>query len=208
MAAAPPKHKPVIALVGGIGAGKSTAAAELVALGCRLVDTDAIGHGLLAVEDVRDAFRRRWGEAVFAADGSVDRRAVAARVFPDPDELAALNAILHPRIRRSMEQQIAEALADADTKGVVVDAAVLFEAGWDDLCTHKVFVSAPAAERQRRAAVQRGWDEETWRLREKSQISLDKKAGRSDYTVDNRSGASLLREQIRQLFRRITEPAV
>ena len=136
-------RKPVIGIVGGIGAGKSTAAGQFAALGCRLVDADRIGHELLAEPDVQAEIRRRWGDAAFAPGGQVSREALAELVFDSPAELDALNAILHPRIRRRMEQAIAEAQADASAAGVVLDAAVMFEAGWDDLCTHRVFVGAP-----------------------------------------------------------------
>jgi dephospho-CoA kinase len=192
--------KPVIGIVGGIGAGKSTVAAELARLGCARIDADAIGHELLADPDVRRQIRRRWGEGVFGPEGAVDRRALGQIVFADAAELRALGAILHPRIRHRMEEQIARAQADRRVRGVVVDAAVLFEAGWDDLCTHRIFVRAPQAERARRARRQRGWDASAWRRREKMQISLDKKAAKSDYTVDNSSSLSHLHEQVRSLF--------
>jgi dephospho-CoA kinase len=194
------RGKPVIGIAGGIGAGKSTVAAELANLGCRVVDADAIGHELLGANDVRRELERRWGRRVFTPEGQVDREAVAEIVFAEPGELEALNRILHPRIRRRMEQQIDEALADPDAAGVVVDAAVLFEAGWDDLCTHRLFVAAPAPQRARRVAASRGWSRRTWQQREKRQISLDTKAARCDSTTDNSSSVSRLREQIRQLF--------
>ncbi len=203
MAKPPASRKPVIGLVGGIGAGKSTAAAEFAALGCARVDADAIGHDLLADADVARHIRARWGGAVFAPDGRVDRQALGSVVFADAAELAALNRILHPRIRREMNRQITTALRDQATSGVVVDAAVMLEAGWDDLCTHLVFVSAPAACRYERVAGRRGWSHGEWKRREKSQISLDTKAARCDYTIDNHSSVSPLRQQIRRLFPRI-----
>jgi dephospho-CoA kinase len=195
-----PKQKPVIGIVGGIGAGKTTVSEEFVRLGCALVDGDAIGHELLREEDVREQLRARWGEGVFAADGGVNRDSVARIVFADPSELRALNEILHPRIRARMEREIQQARADRAFRGVVVDAAVLFEARWDDLCTHTVFVGAPFDQRCGRIQAARGWDDQTLLRREKSQISLDKKAEKCDYSVDNSSSISHLREQVRELF--------
>ena len=192
--------KPVIGIVGGIGAGKSTVAAELVKLGCARIDADAIGHALLADPAVQRQIRRRWGEGVFDPQGRVDRRALGETVFADAAQLQALGAILHPRMRRRMEQQIARAQADPRVAAVVVDAAVLFEAGWDDLCTHRVFVRAPRAQRARRVRAQRGWDAPAWRRREKMQISLDKKAAKSDYIINNSSSLSCLHEQVRSIF--------
>ena len=203
----PGESKPVIGIVGGIGAGKSTAAAEFVALGCKLVDGDAIGHQLLREPDVLREVRRRWGEGVVGADGHVDRNALGERVFADEVELRALNEILHPRIRRRMARQIARAQRTPGARGVVVDAAVLFEAGWDDLCSHRVFVATNAEDRFGRIARQRAWTRPTWQQREKSQIPLDKKRARCDYTIENCFGVSRLREQIRELFHRICPDA-
>jgi dephospho-CoA kinase len=197
--------KPVIGIVGGVGAGKSTAAGEFAALGGRLIDADRIGHDLLGEPKVLAEIRRRWGDAVLGPDAQVDRQALAEVVFGSPAELSALNAILHPRIRLRIRRAIADAQADESAKAVVVDAAVLFEAGWDDLCTHLVFVSAPADQRRRRVAKSRHWSREAWMAREKSQIPLDTKASLCDYTVDNRFGASFLREQVRVIFHRIRQ---
>ena len=195
--------KPVIGIVGGVGAGKSTAAGEFAALGCRLIDADRIGHELLGEPDVLAEIRRRWGDAVLGPDAQVAREALAEVVFRGPAELEALNAIMHPRIRRRIQRAIADAQADESVEAVVLDAAVIFEAGWDDLCTHLVFVSAPAEDRRRRVAESRHWSGEKWAAREKSQISLDKKAVRCNHVIDNRSSGPRLCEQVRQIFHRI-----
>ncbi len=91
------KHRiPIIGLLGGVGAGKSTAAAELAALGCRVIDGDSIGRELLQSPVVRKLLRKQWGEGIFDSYGAVSRPVVAEKVFSDPKSLAALNRILHP----------------------------------------------------------------------------------------------------------------
>ncbi|MFW6061891.1 MAG: dephospho-CoA kinase [Planctomycetota bacterium] len=122
----------VIGLVGGVGAGKSTVAALLVELGCGLIDGDALGYEVLATDQVRSALVGRWGRRILDGREQVNRRAVAEIVFNAPAELAALNRITAPRIRTRIEQRLA-ALAGAGTPMAVLDAAILFEAGWDDL---------------------------------------------------------------------------
>ena len=201
------KVKPVIGILGGIGAGKSTVAGEFTAMGCALVDGDAIGHELLEDEEVKQVLRKRWGRSVFKPGGAVDRQAVAGRVFNDPKELAALDAIMQPRIRRRMEQQIAAFRSDPKIPAVVMDAAIMFEAGWDDLCTHLVFVEAPAEQRAIRVKQMRGWDESAWASREKSQISLDSKSKRCYFKIENSSSISCLRERVRLLFNEIVQQA-
>ena len=117
-----PPGKAVIGIVGGIGAGKSTVAAELVQLGCARIDGDAIGHALLADPEVRRQIRQRWGEGVFSPEGDVRRDALGEIVFADAAELRALGEILHPRIRRGIEEQIARARFAIYGKAVYPDA--------------------------------------------------------------------------------------
>ncbi len=199
--------KPVIGILGGVGAGKSTVAAELAAMGCAIVDGDAIGHELLAEPDVQLQLRRRWGDAILTPAGKVDRKALGEIVFGDRGELTALNAIMHPLIGRRIEQQIARAEADESAAAVVMDAAVMLEAGWDKLCTHLVFVDAPQSERLKRKQAAEGMEEASWKQREEFQIPLDKKSGICDYIVDSSSSVSCLQDQVRELFRKIVHTA-
>lgn len=200
-------HKLVIGLLGGIGAGKSAVAAEFVRLGCGLVDADAIGHELLAEPAVKADFRRLWGDGVFQETGEVDRAAVAEIAFDSPEGLSALNRVMHPRIRIRMAEQVAAMQADAGVAAIVVDAALLLETDWHELCTRFVFVSAPPELRARRVARQRGWGRAAWRRRENLQKPLDIKAAKAEDVIDNSSSLSCLREQVRSVFCRIVHPA-
>jgi dephospho-CoA kinase len=193
----------VIGLLGGVGSGKSTLAAELARLGCAVVDADRIGHELLDEPDVREELRRLWGEGILDAAGGVLRPAVAEKVFSDPAGLAALNAIVHPRIGRRIAEGVAAALADPLVPAVVVDAALLLETDWHELCTDFVFVSADADLRAGRVRRQRAWGRRDWRRRENSQKSLDIKAAKADHVVDNSSSLSCLRDQAQAIFHRI-----
>ena len=198
--------KPVIGVVGGVGSGKSTAAAEFAALGCAVIDADAIGHDVLARAEVKEMIRQRWGQAAFGSDGQVDREALAEAVFQSKADLEALNGIAHPPIGLEIRRRLDEALADPGVPAVVLDAAVMFESGWDRACTHLVFVDAPAEQRQARAA-RRGWDRQRWLRRENSQISLDTKRARCYFTLDNSSGVPHLREQVRTVFQSVVPRA-
>jgi len=194
------EHKPVIGLLGGIGSGKSTVAAELARLGCAVVDADRIGHELLTDPTVKDRLRALWGEGILDAAGGVSRPAVARRVFGSPEHLAELNALLHPRIRERMIARIAAAQTDPAVQAVVVDAALLLETDWQDLCTCFVFVQAGDGDRAARVARERGWDRAEWQRREKSQKPLDIKAAGADHVIDNSSSLSCLRERVRTIF--------
>ena len=206
----------MIGLLGGVGSGKSTVAAELAALGCAVIDADAVGHEVLSEPDVKAELRRLWGEGVLTASGEVDREAVAKIVFDSPDALAALDALMHPLMReridiasRELDGALIEALySDTDhcpVEAVVLDAALLLETDWHELCTTLVFVSAPAAARAERVARQRHWDRAELERRENSQKPLDIKRSGADHGIDNSSSLSYLREQVRSVFHRIAD---
>ncbi|MBN1553733.1 MAG: dephospho-CoA kinase [Phycisphaerae bacterium] len=194
---------PVVGIVGGVGSGKSTAAELFERKGCCRIDCDKLGHALLLNEDVKRDIRSEWGASVFDENDNVIRKAVAEIVFTDAEQLDKLERILHPRIREKIVQAVHEAQT-TDCPAVVVDAAVLFEAGWDDLCTHVVFVDAPEDDRVGRVSERSGWDAEILHARESKQIPLDKKAKRCHYTIRNHSSVSRLQEQVDRLLHHIT----
>jgi dephospho-CoA kinase len=130
-------NAPVIGLTGGIGSGKSTVAAMLGELGALVIDADKIGHevylpGTEGFRRVVDAF----GADVVAPDGTIDRRRLGARVFADPAALARLNALVHPLIGDEIRGRIQTALAAKESatadaaRPIVIEAAIMLEAGW------------------------------------------------------------------------------
>src|SRR6185295_5855836 len=136
-----------IGLVGGVASGKSLAAKFLVDLGAVHLDADRTGHEVLAEDpDVREAVINRWGDAILAADKSVDRSAIARRIFAQNEAGAAdrkfLERLLHPRIGQCLDQKRNEAAA-AGKPAVVLDAPLLLEAGWGKMCDVVVMVDSP-----------------------------------------------------------------
>lgn len=119
----------VVGLTGGIGSGKSTVADMLVARGAALVDTDRIAHELTAPAGAAiEAIRAAFGDDVIAADGSMDRAAMRARAFSDPQARKRLESILHPMIRERTDQGIRDALS-VGAPYVVVAVPLLVESG-------------------------------------------------------------------------------
>lgn len=181
----PATHKPVIALVGGIGAGKSTVAGFLVRRGGFVVDADKLGHVALEDPDAKAALVERWGSSVLKPDGTVNRRAVAVLVFGNPDERRALETIVFPIIGRLATAAIAAGRADPSARFVVLDAAVLLEAGWDRVAEKLIFVDAPREVRLERVAARSGWSEADLAAREAAQWPAEKKIARADAVVTN-----------------------
>ena len=188
----------VIGLTGGIGSGKSTVAAMLAGLGAYVVDCDALGRQV--IEPHGRAYRRvieRFGPGIVRDDGHIDRPALAAIVFADEAELAALNAISHPAIDAEIAERIAAAPADSV---VVLDMAVLVEtdlgAGQYDIV---VVVEAPLEVRLARLA-QRGMTADDARARMAAQATDDQRRAVADYVIDNGRDLEWLREQVAALW--------
>jgi dephospho-CoA kinase len=182
----------IIGITGGVASGKSMVAGHLARLGAGVLDADSAGHDVLRLPAIEAAVRRRWGEAVFGPDGRIDRARVAGIVFaPRLDskiERQYLQQLTHPEIAAELRRQ-AEGMAAAGTAVAVLDAPLLLEAGWDDLCEKMVFVDTPRQARLARALA-RGWSEEDFAAREGAQESLDGKRRRADAIIDN-SGSPL-----------------
>jgi dephospho-CoA kinase len=178
-------RKPVIGLIGGIGAGKSLAAAALARRGGAVVDGDKLGHEVLKRPDVLARLVDRWGPGVVRPDGTPDRRAIAGIVFADPAERRALEEIVFPGIGRLARERIAGAQADPAARFVVLDAAVMLEAGWSDPCDRIIYVDAPHDLRFRRLAARSGWAAGDLAAREAAQMPAAEKIARADAVVVN-----------------------
>jgi dephospho-CoA kinase len=188
---------PVVGLTGGVASGKSAVGALLGQHGFATIDADKVGHAALEDPDVRQKVVERFGNGVMfehdqlATEPKVDRRALGAIVFKDREARRALEAIVHPIMRAQFARAIDREL-ETTRRPVVLDAAVLYEAGWDDLCDLVVFVDSPRPVRLGRAKNQRGWSEAVFDAREQAQWSCEEKRRRADFIIRNDAGADLL----------------
>ena len=188
----------IIGLVGGIASGKSTVAAELAALGATVLDADAAAHHALERPAVKGALVERWGEGILDSSGQVDRNAVARRVFSSATEqnteLEFLEGLLHPLVRRQFESELAR-LAESRVPAVVIDAPLLLEAGWEDLCDSVIFVDSPAEVRTQRGT-SRNWSAADFARREASQMPIEEKRRRATDLIPNRGSREELRQAV------------
>jgi dephospho-CoA kinase len=182
-----------------MGSGKSTVAAEFARHGGFVVSADQLGHEALQQPAIRDALVRRWGRDVLDADGALSRRKVAALVFNDEAERKALEGLVFPWIERRFQEELHNANADPNVAFVVLDAAIMLEAGWNNVCDFLVYIDAPRDVRLRRLAEQRGWSPKEVQARERAQMSLTAKASRADFALDN-FGAVPLADQVENLL--------
>ena len=195
-----PRKKPVIGIVGGIASGKSTVAAEFAKLGCAVISADVLAHEVLQQEPVRGELVRQFGRAILDSSGRIDHARLAEQVFADAEKLCALNKVIHPRVLERTEALIAEYNQCTHTRAIVLDMPLLVEVGWANRCDRLIFVKCDQAQRIRRAGQAGRLDEREVKIREKFQISLDKKARLADNTIDNNSDFSTLVRQIQAIF--------
>jgi dephospho-CoA kinase len=174
-----------IGLTGGIGTGKSVVAQVLAEQGAVILDADRVGHQVyLRGRPAYDELIAEFGGEIVAGDGSIDRKKLGPIVFSSPEKLARLNAITHPRMKEMMRENLADA-ARTGAKMAVLEAALLFDAGWDDL-TDEVWVTVVDAETAGRRASERSGIpvEQVLERIQKAQMASDERIRRSDVVID------------------------
>lgn len=199
-----------IGLVGGVASGKSLAGQMLVDFGIVLLDADRTGHAVLAEDDdVRRAVVERWGDGVLGSDGRIDRAAIARHVFAETDAGAVdrkfLEHLLHPRIRRRLNQQRDDAAA-IGKPAVVLDAPLLLEAGWGPMCDLVLMIDSPRELRLERAKA-RGWSEAEFDRREAAQWPPNEKNRLADVVIPNQGTDEELRSAVADFWHREIQPA-
>lgn len=193
-----------VGLTGGIGAGKSTVAARLAELGATVIDADRIARevvepGTDGLAEVVEAF----GEDVLAADGALDRAALAAKAFADDESRARLNAITHPRIGRRTVELVGQAAADAI---VVHDVPLLVEGGMSANYHLVVVVDADEDIRVRRLGDSRDMAVEDARARIAAQATRAQREAAADVWLDNSGTPDVVRDEVDALWRERLAP--
>ena len=185
--------------MGGIGSGKSTVAAELAKLGCKIIDADKIAHDLLELKDIREQAAALFGDDIIDSQGKVNRSKIAEIVFNNNELLLKLNNIIHPRVLQKTEELIEQYNQDNQCKAIVLDMPLLVEVGWDKRCDRLIFVECDEKTRKNRVK-NKFIEKNPIKNRENFQISLDKKKNMADNTVNNNSDFSTLVRQIAEIF--------
>ena len=190
-----------IGLTGGIGSGKSEASGILRELGALVIDADIVGHetyrnGQPAWDEIVEAF----GDEVIGSDGEIDRRQLGKIVFDDPGSLKRLTDIVWPKIRVGLKDRMAGEREGGETNVLVVEAAVLFEAGWENLFDEIWVVTAPEKDVLERLERQRNQKPEQTRARVRAQMTNDEREKRADVMVRNDEDRAALAATVKQLW--------
>ncbi len=163
-----------------MAAGKSTALAALEELGAATISSDAVVHDLLGTDEVRDAVAARLGDGVIGADGTLDRAAMAGRVFASDADREWLEQLLWPRVRERVAAWYAA--LEGHHPAAVVEVPLLFESGGEGAYHHTIAIVADEAVRAERAG---GRGHEAVEGRSGRQLTQEEKSQRADFTVRN-----------------------
>ena len=192
----------VIGLTGGIGTGKSEVARIFQELGAVLINADQIGHQAYTPHsEIWQEVVKAFGEEILQPNGEIDRKKLGSIVFADPDQLTRLNQIMHPRMARIVAQQVQE-LREQGADVVVVEAALLFEAGWDSLVGEVWSTESPEYLVIKRLQSRSGLSQEEAKKRIDSQMSAEERKSRSQVVVDNSGDLVELDRVVRSIWDR------
>ena len=206
----PPRRPAVIGLTGGIAAGKSTVSRLLAERGAHVIDADSVGHAVIMPEgEAYPEVVAAFGAEILNEDGTISRRKLGSIVFSDPDRLAELNGISHP----SMAARMAREIESARLRGnggrpplIVLDAAILFEAGWDALCDEVWTVEAPPEVAVARLVERKQMTPEQARARLEAQMSNAGRARRARRVIRNEGSMEALRREVGRVWSDSVEP--
>jgi dephospho-CoA kinase len=188
-------------LTGGMASGKSTVARMLESLGARIIDADRVGHELLrrpypAYQEIVGCF----GNGILDSEGEVDRKRLGDLVFADPAKLQELDGILHPRIIARVEELAAGYCAENFGAVIVVDAALLFEAGIGARFIRVLVVWCRPEQQIERLMAKTGLSLQDAERRIAAQMPVDEKRRRADYEIDSSGSLEDTRAQVEALY--------
>ena len=191
----------VIGLTGGIASGKSVISAILAERGARILDADKVGHeayapGSACYNDVIATF----GDDIVAPEGEIDRKRLGAKVFGDPAQRRKLEGIVWPWMRETMRQRL-DALRSQNVPVVVLEAAVLIDAGWQPLVDRVWLVTVNRDVARERIISRNGLDAAQAEARIDAQLTNEERAQHADQIIENNGSLEELRERVDQAWR-------
>ncbi|MEC7662069.1 MAG: dephospho-CoA kinase [Pseudomonadota bacterium] len=196
----------IIGLTGGIASGKSTVATTLQSWGAYVIDADKLGHR--AYVKGTDAFHKvvaQFGEDIVGADGEVDRRALGAKVFGEGGSLKQLTDIVWPAIYDMAAAEIKQSLDSNPNTVVVLEAAVLIEAGWQSLVDEIWVTTVDPSTAIERASARDGVDADSVQARIDAQLSNAERTAEAAVVIDNSADEPQLLAQLENHWKNLQE---
>ena len=194
----------LVGLTGGIATGKSAVDAVLRELGAVIIDADVLAREVVEPgEPALAEIAAEFGPTVLDPGGRLDRKALGAIVFADPERRRTLEAMTHPRIRERFQQRV-DALAAENFRGLVFfDAPVLIESGNYRTMDRLVVVIADEATQLARLMARDGIDRDEALRKIRSQMPLADKAKLADYVIDNSGDRAATEAEVRRVYQEL-----
>lgn len=186
----------VLGLTGSIGSGKSTVARMFQELGAEIIDADKVGHSLLEKKEVRESIVKNFGSCILDKEGRIERRKLGKIVFRDKKRLEELNSIIHPLIFSEIKRRI----TFSEARIIIVDAAILLEAGGDSLVDKVIVVNASYETRRKRIRESSLLSSKEVEGIIKAQFSQDEKIQRADFLIENEEGIEESKRQVERIW--------
>lgn len=195
----------VVGLTGGIASGKSIVSGEFKKLGAVVIDADLIAREIVEPgQPALPEIEKEFGPSVINGDGTLDRKALGDMVFSDPEKLKRLNRITHPRIIERQRRMIEEIKGAHKDPLIVVDAAILIEAGEYRNMDRVIVVYADEDKQVERLSHRNGLTTQEAEKRVKAQMPLKEKVLYADYVIDNNGGIEETRQRARDLYMKLS----
>lgn len=193
--------KMVVGLTGGIGSGKSAATSQFAALGIDIIDADEVARDVVTLgSEGLTRITEHFGHAILLEDGTLDRAALRERVFNNSEEKQWLNQLLHPLIRKTMLQQI----ADATSHYCILSVPLLVEGSLTELCDRVIVVDCPESMQLERAMQRDGSTKQIIESIMASQATRKERLAAADDVIDNSKTLAFLNEQVLTLHSKYT----
>ena len=193
----------VVGITGGIGCGKSMAAAYLAELGAIHIDADGISHALTARDGAAlGEIRRIFGDSVFSEDGTLNRRALGDLIFSDPAAKRALEGVIHPLVQRIAMDKIEESGKNG-ARVAVLNVPLLFETGMDVLCDETWTLTAPADVQLARVMERDGLTREQAISRIESQMAMEDRNARATRVINSDRPIEKTQSELNQLYQQL-----
>ena len=186
----------VVGLTGNIGCGKSTVADMFKEMGAYVIEADRIGHLILKREEVKEKLVNLFGESILDKDKKVSRKKLRGIVFKDKEKLKKLNSILHPLIG----QVVSEKVKSSNKEVVVVEAALIFEAGWESIMDKIVVVNCSKDKQIERIRKSTSLTMDEIEAIMRAQLPSQEKVSRADFVLENDGDLNHLRENVKKLW--------
>ncbi|MDD5091810.1 MAG: dephospho-CoA kinase [Candidatus Wallbacteria bacterium] len=193
---------PVVGITGRAGSGKSTVSRILRSSGYIVIDVDRVGHIALRDHSVKDRIRGLFGDSVFDESGKIDRSVLGGMVFGNPGKMAGLNGIVWPCMKQRLVLMVRAACEKSNGKPVFVDAAVLFQAGFSEVCDKVVKIEADDEIRAGRLA-ERSGPEKAAKIME-SQKDMENGISACDFIIGNNGSIEDLRTEVGRVACEVT----